>query len=522
VCTPQPLLPRRLVRLSSNQVVNSIGTLAGSELAESIAAAESLPAPNARAFPPLGLEGPIVTEPLFSFGDRVAETVGKRVLDDFAAITGCGSTPTDECGRNFVTSFAERAYRRPLADAERESLLTAYADFTTAGATVPEAVQHGVWAVLDSPYFLYRTEFGAEATTPEVVLAPYEMASQLSYFLTDTPPDEELLSAASRDELASTGDVAAHARRLLQSEPARANLVAAMASYFSLARVPSTVLEPSAVPGFTVTNDLLNSMVREGELFFEHTLFDAPLGALLTSRRAYVNEPLAALYRVSLPTAGLDADGFGEVELAEDRAGLLTSAPFLTSRARPTGTSVVARGLAVNALILCQQSPPFRGDEDHPLTEPQDSWTERQKAEYRATTAPCADCHSLFDAFGVALDSFDAVGRFRSSDLESRPIDTAVTLPAILDGRAVSGAAEMAQLLADSDGFRACMARSYSDYALAEAADRGIDPTNTSLNGCELRTIVDAFEAAGDPSFAGLVTEIARSRLLRLREGEPQ
>jgi hypothetical protein len=448
------------------------------------------------------------------------------VLEDFAASTGCGSTPTDECGREFVTSFAERAYRRPLTDAERDSLLTAYADFKEAGATVPEAVQHGVWAVLDSPYFLYRTEFGGEGLSPEVALAPYEMASQLSYFLTDAPPDEDLLSAASRDELTSADDIAVHGRRLLAAEPARANLVAAMASYFAFGQVPSIVIEPSAVPGFTVTSVLRDSMVREGELFFAHTLFDGALGELLTSRRTYVNEPLAALYRVTLPRTGLDADGFGAVELPEERAGVLTSAPFLTSRARPSGTSVVARGLAVSSRIVCLENlPPPDHAPDDPMMVEQASWSERQRVEYRATTAACAGCHTLFDPFGLALDAFDAIGRFRAADLEDRAIDTRTTLPEIVGGRRVSGAAEMANALAESDYFAACLAANYVNYALSDArgpVNAFVSDSVRTSSGCEVEAIVDAFRTGPDPSFAGLIMEIMRSRLLRLRQGEPQ
>src|SRR5262249_8185016 len=136
-------------------------------------------------------------------------------------------------------------------------------------------------------------------------------------------------------------------------------LEAAMLSYFQLTTVPTIVVDPASLPGISVTSALLASIYREGELFMRNTLWDAPLSELLTTRRAYVSERTAMpIYGVP-PPSDVDADGFGPVALPEIRSGLLTSSPFLGSRARPDGTSAVARGLAINAALLCAINPPF-------------------------------------------------------------------------------------------------------------------------------------------------------------------
>jgi hypothetical protein len=81
------------------------------------------------------------------------------------------------------------------------SLLTVYTEVTGKGGTVEEATQFAVNAIFDSPSFLYRTEFGASAA--EGPLTPYELASQLSYFVTDGPPDDQLLAAAAQNMLST-------------------------------------------------------------------------------------------------------------------------------------------------------------------------------------------------------------------------------------------------------------------------------------------------------------------------------
>jgi hypothetical protein len=523
-CAPTPVVSRRLVRLSTNQIVNSVSALAGAEVTTNAIAGEGIPPPNQRAFPPLASSGNQIGAVDVGMVDRIAAAVSKNALDDFEAVTGCDAPPTDACARDFVLAFAEKAYRRPLVDPERENLLTVYTECKGFGGTVQEAVQHGIWTVLDSPSFLYRTEFGeGDVSEAEVPLTAHEMASELSYFLTDGPPDAELLASASRGELSTPDEIGAHALRLLETQAARANLESAMMSYFRIPSVEYVVIDPETVDGLTVDSGLLVSMRREAELFFAETLWNGELNGLLTSRRAFVNDRIAMpIYGIRGPT-NLDADGFGAVELPEVRAGLLTSAPFLTSRSRSNGPSVVGRGLAVNAAIACQDNPLFPEGENLPDMQPDPNATERQKAAWRAEQPLCGGCHVIFDPYGLALDVFDGVGRYRQVDAQGRPIDPVVALPEIFGGRTVSGPAEMAAVIAESHVFKACVAMNYMNYAFADESQgsaRAPAPDQPATS-CVVEDVVRAFDEAGDPSFSGLLVQIARSRALRVRRGEP-
>jgi hypothetical protein len=181
------------------------------------------------------------------------------------------------------------------------------------------------------------------------------------------------------------------------------------------------------------------------------------------------------------------------------------------------------RGLIVNAALACQMNPPFPEGENFPDTMPDPDASERDKAAWRAAEPLCAGCHLQFDAYGIALDSFDGVGRVRATDPEGRPIDPAVNLPEIFENQMVSGPAEMSAVIANSRVYRACLAMNYMNYALSDESQgsaRATSPEQPAAS-CHVDEVVRAFDASGDRSFSNLLVEITRSRLLRLRQGGP-
>ena len=71
--------------------------------------------------------------------------------------------------------------------------------------------------MLQSPYFLYRLEFGeANPSGAAVVkLTPEETASRLSFLFWGSIPDATLTQAAKDGKLSTSADVRAQAMRLL-------------------------------------------------------------------------------------------------------------------------------------------------------------------------------------------------------------------------------------------------------------------------------------------------------------------
>jgi hypothetical protein len=525
-------VPKRLVRLSTTQLVNAYADLFTQPGAATILAMEDIAPATNRPFPPLASGGTSIGATQWSFADRLGQEALKYIGLNFASLTQCGPAPTDPaCAQQAVLAFAQRAYRRPLTPEETTVIATnLWNDMALSGATVPETIQYGMYYVLSAPQFLYRTEFG-DNPAAEGPLTPYEIASELAFFVTDAPPDADLLTAAAAKSATvpaqrfTQDEIRTHITRLLGSPAARANLEAAMIAYFQLPGVPAVVIDPPSVPGISVTEGLKLSMYHEGELFVRNTLWAGPLSALVTSRRTWVNDQIAMpIYGVATPTV-LDAEGFGPVDLMADRAGLLTLSPFLMSKARPDGTSVVGRGLAVNAALLCQDNPvlpePLPPDIEQGIADSM-GLSSKEAAERRKMNSVCAGCHAQFDGFGLVLEPYDSIGRLRTMDLMGNPIDASVTttiLPEAAGSVTVTNAAETSQAILASGALNACMAMNFINFALADVTQGGAGAPSPQPppSSCAVKDVVDRFNAT-DLSFTSLIREIAASETLALRK----
>ena len=525
VCVGTPVVtPKRVVRLSEHQLWTSYAALFGTGAAAVITRNENPPSLLEREFPPIS--GDIaISEGLLAESDRLAQAAMSYVAQNASTLTPCGALPTDKaCVQQYLLLLAEKAFRHPLGEDEQLAITgPLWTDMTAAGATLAEALAYGVYAILSSPGFLYRTEFGVDATA-DGPLTPYERATALSFFLIDAPPDAELLASAAANALRTPDQIRAQAARLLETPEARANLESALIKYFSLTKAPTVVLNADATPGLTVTAGLESSIFHEGELFMRNLLWSGPLDDILTSRRTWTSGAIATqVYGVAAPTE-VDEDGFGPVELPADRSGLLTLSTFLLAGARSTGGSPVARGLAVNASVVCGVNPPFPQDPDVAAAVASIAGeSELEKAQLRAAVPKCASCHTQFDPFGMVLEPYDAVGRFRSEDPEGRPIDaswTTATLPLSGGSATVSSAAELGQALAASGALDRCMAMNFINYALTEVSRGGANNTDLSrapqTGSCAVQAVIGNF-AGTDRTFSSLMREIAASDTLSLR-----
>ena len=515
---PRPLAGQRMVRLSFDQIAFALVPLIGAAATENIATLHELPTLENRSFPPLqsAREGTLVTDSVFLLGDAVAQAVGKYVFENFSVFTGCGVSPTDDCAQAFVLDFAERAFRRPLTQEEQANISNVYVTAKSLGGTVEQATQYGVYAVIESPRFLYRTEVGDTGASPQhATLTAYELASLLSFFLTNGPPDGELLDTAASGTLLREAALQSQIERLLELPATRINLETALLSYLGVYALPELAIDPSVADTRILHQGMRNSMVHEAELFLEDHLWNGnPTAELLVSQRSRVNSTLALAYGPEVQAAvDPNPDVFREVLLPSERAGLLTMPGFLTAHVRPAATAVTGRGLLVNALFACQNNPAYSHPPEDPLDPPptEDHRTQREAAEHRAAQAVCAGCHVSFDGYGLALERFDSIGRFRTTDEAGRPIDPTVSIP--IASEPVSGAPGLAEALAEPNVFSACLAETLLRLAFAEPT------TDQTGRQCEARDIV-ARHAGGDTSFANLVREVALSPALVARSRE--
>jgi len=504
-CTPTTPVAQRMVRLSFAQVASTISALLGPNALKDI----SVDNPRQRAFQALFVEGDLVNTQVLSktvqWGDSAIATLTDPAV--FTQLTGCASPVTDACASAFLTSFAEKAYRRPLSADETTSLMNLYSVLKAGGSTIDEATRYVIEGAIVSPQALYRTEYGKAGG-----LSDFEMASELSYFLTNGPPDAALLTAAKNGKVSVPDDVRVQVDRLLGGDATLQNLNQVMMAYYLVGQIDSVVKDPAVFPDFTI--GMRNSMYTGTQKFIENNLWKGKAGEILTVRTSYVDENLAKLYGVTYPAA--PGSGFVPFTFSPgQRAGILTEASILSVRARTDNTSVVSRGLYINSNVLCNQTPPPPPPSvaDQVNAQKADlTATERQKSDYRRMTAPCNTCHTFFDPYGLVLETYDGIGRFRSSYPNGTAIDTSVTLPDFAGGGSAADVTAFVTQEAGNGVFSRCLTTNMMKYALAEGP--------VDANDCSVKEVHDGFLAT-DQSFASLLRQIALSKTLSVRGTGP-
>lgn len=416
---------------------------------------------------------------------EAAEKLADRATADLAKLVGCDAATTGEsaCAREFATRFGRRAYRRPLVAGEVDSLVALY-DLARAKVEHRASIKVMLEAILISPHFLFRPEFGRPSSDGAAAqLAPYELATRLSYLVWSSTPDDALLDAAEKGELSTREQVAAQARRLLADPRAHPALEAFFAQWLDLEATEKAAKSVAAYPEFD--DALRQSMVEETRRFVSHVLWNGEhsLETLLSAPYSFVDARLAKLYGVAAP-----ASGFAKVSLDPAlRAGVLTQASVLSGHAKPDQSSPIKRGEFVRVRLLCDELPPPPPNVPLlPAIDPNKSTRERF-AEHTATPA-CAGCHRLIDGIGFGFEAYDGIGRHRTID-GGKTVDESgnVIEAGDVDGK-FTGAVELAKRLATSSEVRNCAATQWFRFASARH--------ETAADGCAVGSLQKAFSAS--------------------------
>jgi hypothetical protein len=476
-------------------------------------------------FPPPAAEQfrSIPDSTVLSYFNSLAQHVGNYVRDHFAAVTKCATPGTDECAIAYLNSLAVKAYRRQLSAEEKDRFTGTTGLYNTLRSqlvngyqvttTVEEATGNAVYGLFMTPQLLWRWELGGgvASTSPAgVYLSDAELASNLSFYLTDEPPDDMLIAAAQAGNLRA--NLAAHVDRIIATPASRAWLTKVMSMYFLLNQLPGTTVDATKFPivaGGAVYADL----EEESRLFLNDVMWNGKVSDLLTSTKAFLNTNLATMiYDVPAPL-GATATNFVETTLpADKRAGMLTSAAFITTRARADGVGVVPRGLGVKSLFLCFDTPP-PPEAIAATVEAQkgmiETMTAQQQVATRGAVPLCASCHLSFDPYGLVLDWYDVVGKYRTIDHVDKPIDGTTKLPDEIGGQTVTTAVELAALLSKGDLFVNCMSRQFINYALQGSAVEL--PLPGKQPGCAVAAVANTVRKSGKQSFTDLTRAIATS-----------
>ena len=165
------------------------------------------------------------------------------------------------CARRIAANLARRAFRRPVTDADIDSLMPYLRARTAVRARRAEAARRGgfdagieqlVAAVLVSPDFLYRAiRTPAGGGCRRLPLTDLELASRLSFFLWSQGPDETLLDAAGGRQAADAGGAAGAGAADAQGPRARrAWCATSRSSGWTSTTSPTVEPDPNLFPTF--------------------------------------------------------------------------------------------------------------------------------------------------------------------------------------------------------------------------------------------------------------------------------
>ena len=406
------------------------------------------------------------------------------------------------CAASIVRRVATQAFRRPVSEKDHARLMTFYARGRSE-KNFEFGVTKALEAILASPQFVFRVEeIGVAAQGQR--LGDYELASRLSFFLLGTGPDAELLKLAGQGRLAAPGALSRQAKRLLTLQHADALATRFAAQWLRLQDLERVIPDPIRYPYSDHTLSL--ALKRETELFFDSLVRDdKSVLDLLTADYSYVNERIARHYGIPNVTGS----ELRRVALPADRRGILGHGSVLTLTSIADRTSPVMRGKWVMEVLLGSPPPPPPPnvpalEETKGTTDSGRALTVRERMEQHRSNPQCTSCHRVIDPLGLALENFDATGKWRIRD-GGMAVDTSGDL---FDGTSVSGAAGLRDaLLRHKDVVLLSFTRSLMTYALG----RRIEAADMPL----VRRIIRSAEAQ-DYRFSAFVNGIVESDAFRM------
>jgi hypothetical protein len=308
--------------------------------------------------------------------------------------------------RDVLSRFATRAFRRPVTAAELDSLVAVWKGARDRGETERQALVDSFLVVLTAPQFLFLIE---QSATPEPEdLDDFELASKLSYFLWNGPPDNRLLSLAAEGKL--RGALDAEFDRLVQ-DPRFERFVSEFGSqWLALDKFDVLAVDMKQFP--RLTRDTKAELRREPVEFLKH-LFDQNLAArhLVASDRIVANEAVATYYGLGNRVES----GFAFVPVVNPGnhlGGVLSQAGILAGLSDGREGNPVKRGAWLARKIVAE--PP----DDPPPNVPQlpkegGASSLREKLELHRSQRGCQNCHEGIDPWGVPFETYDAAGLYR-------------------------------------------------------------------------------------------------------------
>jgi Protein of unknown function (DUF1588)/Protein of unknown function (DUF1592)/Protein of unknown function (DUF1595)/Protein of unknown function (DUF1587)/Protein of unknown function (DUF1585) len=379
-------------------------------------------------------------------------------------LAACAPTKVDDadCATAVLSRLGRTLYRRPLSASESERLVALAIGIARDHKDFWKGIEWATLALLQSPKFLYRSEFGTASSGEIRRFEDFELAARLSFFVWNASPDEALLDAAQQGKLRTAQDIQGEIKRLLLSDKARRGFRSFFQEYVHLddSTVAAAAASTVAIPASLYMAAREQTLLTLENAFFEQ---EDDISEVLRSPVTFMTRELAQHYGVPAPAG----DGFSRVSLPQDgmRKGVLGHASLLIKFSNQPNSAPTARGKFVREAFLCQGVPPPPPNVDElPVPIMDRPITMRERLEEHRSNPACASCHALTDPVGLGLENFDSLGKYR--DKEN---GLAIDPSGELDGDTFANPGEMADAIGRHPQLAGCFVRQLYRHATGEA-----------------------------------------------------
>jgi Protein of unknown function (DUF1592)/Protein of unknown function (DUF1588)/Protein of unknown function (DUF1595)/Protein of unknown function (DUF1585)/Protein of unknown function (DUF1587) len=391
------------------------------------------------------------------------------------------------CAERIVDHYGPLLFRRPLTSQERKNFVQTARLGSDRLGNFYSGVEFALAGMMVQPDFLLRIErIEADPKRPgQFRLDAYSQATRLSYFLTNSTPDAELLRAAGARELQTQAGLARQVDRLMASPRFEGAVRAFFEDMLQFELFEDVSKDPLIYPAY---NSAVAADAQEQTL---RTIVDQLITKkgdyrdLFTTQSTSLTRALGRVYKLPVATR----NGWEMRQYPDDsgHSGILTDISFVALHSHPGRSSPTLRGKAIREIFMCQKVPDPPPDVNFAavdLNPNAERPTARDRLEAHRTQPMCAGCHSLMDPLGLTLENFDGAGSFRTQELGAQ-----IDVSGSLDGAEFSSARGLGQALHDSP---------LTSYCLVDKVYRS--GVGRSLAGDEQRFVVDLikdFQANG-------------------------
>ncbi|MES2745273.1 MAG: DUF1592 domain-containing protein [Bdellovibrionota bacterium] len=425
-----------------------------------------------------------------------AQKIADEVRPNLTLVAGCPEADSLDCANKVIASIAPRLWRRPLLADEKNELLSFY----NRSKVPAESMTLLMMRLLTSTNFLYRSEIGSDAG-----LTPYELASALSYFFWGTIPDQALVDLAANNTLTEEKVLISQANRLLADKRSSHFLNSFSGSWLGYKRLEGMEKDTKLFPNFTP--EISNLMIAEANNTFEYFVRQnaGTFENLMSHDFSVGGAQLAKYYKVSPKKVGTtETLSFED----EPRRGIFSLGAVFASLSPPNQTNPFRVGGFFMSRLLCDEPIPTPDGLVVTLPEPKAGATERELAEAHSNNPSCKGCHVKIDGIGFALQNFDAVGVYRTTQ-NGKAIDPSGKLVGI-EGKTYDfkGADGLSALLSASRQAKRCFTIQLFRYAHGHL--------EREKSVCPIREVAESFETE-DLTLSELIVKVITHNSFRKR-----